>query len=425
LAKNPASQIDDAAPAVAVQQPPTAPVMDQALAPTKTYCSREICNMDREANGELEAFYVQNNGEPQSGRFLIGLKNIFAKCLPNMPKTYIIRLIFDRRHRSVVMVRNGNRVIGGITYRPFQERRFAEIAFCAIAQTVQVSGFGTRLMNWTKHYARLYDNCDYFLTYADNAAVGYFSKQGFTKHLTMPREQWHGFIKDYDGGTLMEGFIHPSLPFTDLPGMISAQRTALDSAVRQYTTAHVVHRGLTRWKEALEATAEAKDKRDKNEGARPAPVPLADIPGVKEAGWTEALYAVGSPVYQLVLGSSGDEGLVAPTRENLTALQLQLLDKLEAEKDLIWPFLEPVDPAVVPDYYELVKDPIDMRTIRRRVDGGNTYITMDIFTADVQRMFSNAKFYNSADTPYYKAANKLAGVFSTWVSQAVQYEVPK
>mgnify|MGYP006092108451 FL=1 len=43
----------------------------------------------------------------------------------------------------------------------------------------------------------------HFLTYADNYAIGYFEKQGFVKQLTMPRERWNGFIKDYDGGTLV------------------------------------------------------------------------------------------------------------------------------------------------------------------------------------------------------------------------------
>ncbi len=32
--------------------------------------------------------------------------------------------------------------------------------------------------------------------------------------------QWHGFIKDYDGGTLMECHIHPHLPFTGFPGTL-------------------------------------------------------------------------------------------------------------------------------------------------------------------------------------------------------------
>ena len=37
--------------------------------------------------------------------------------------------------------------------------------------------------------AKVQDGLEYFLTYADNAAVGYFEKQGFTKEVTMPRER--------------------------------------------------------------------------------------------------------------------------------------------------------------------------------------------------------------------------------------------
>ena len=42
----------------------------------------------------------------------------------------------------------------------------------------QVKGFGTRLMNQTKEFARTRDRLSHFLTYADNNAVGYFAKQG-------------------------------------------------------------------------------------------------------------------------------------------------------------------------------------------------------------------------------------------------------
>lgn len=59
---------------------------------------------------------------------------------------------------------------------------------------VQVKGFGTRLMNQLKQHARDVDNLEYFLTYADNNAVGYFGKQvrlgrcctGCMKHLLRP-----------------------------------------------------------------------------------------------------------------------------------------------------------------------------------------------------------------------------------------------
>jgi histone acetyltransferase len=42
-------------------------------------------------------------------------------------------------------------------------------------------------------YARERDHLTHFLTYADNNAVGYFAKQGFTKEISLDRERvkWH------------------------------------------------------------------------------------------------------------------------------------------------------------------------------------------------------------------------------------------
>jgi histone acetyltransferase len=37
--------------------------------------------------------------------------------------------------------------------------------------------------------AKVHDGLEFFLTYADNNAVGYFEKQGFTKAVTMDRER--------------------------------------------------------------------------------------------------------------------------------------------------------------------------------------------------------------------------------------------
>ena len=38
-------------------------------------------------------------------RRLVDLKNIYAKQLPNMPKDYIVRLVFDRGHKSLIAVK--------------------------------------------------------------------------------------------------------------------------------------------------------------------------------------------------------------------------------------------------------------------------------------------------------------------------------
>lgn len=81
---------------------------------------------------------VENDGAPESMILLTGLKNIFQRQLPKMPREYITRLVMDRNHQSLAIVKRGLQVVGGITYRPFNHRKFAEIVFCAISSTEQV-----------------------------------------------------------------------------------------------------------------------------------------------------------------------------------------------------------------------------------------------------------------------------------------------
>ena len=108
-----------------------------------------------------------------------------------------------------------NKVIGGTCYRPNLENKFVEIAFLAISSLEQVKGFGTRLMNKLKDHCKK-EGIRYFLTYADNNAIGYFKKQGFHKNIKMPREQFREYIKDYDGGTLMEAEIDSKIDYSNL-----------------------------------------------------------------------------------------------------------------------------------------------------------------------------------------------------------------
>ena len=55
-----------------------------------------------------------------------------------MPREYIARLVYDRNHLSMAIVKHGLQVRGGITWRPFESRAFSEIVFCAITGTEQV-----------------------------------------------------------------------------------------------------------------------------------------------------------------------------------------------------------------------------------------------------------------------------------------------
>lgn len=146
---------------------------------------------------------VTNDGTPDSMIVLTGLKSIFQRQLPKMPREYIARLVFSRDHWSMAIVKRGLQVVGGITYRPFDARGFAEIVFCAITGTEQVKGYGSHLMNHLKDHVKATTRCMHFLTYADNYAIGYFKKQGFTKEIGLDRSVWAGYIKDYEGGTIM------------------------------------------------------------------------------------------------------------------------------------------------------------------------------------------------------------------------------
>ena len=83
-------------------------------------------------------------------KFLLDLKNIFARQLPKMPKEYIVKLVFDRNHESMVILKDNQKVIGGICFRLFNDEKFVEIAFLAITSTEQIRGYGTRLMNKLK-----------------------------------------------------------------------------------------------------------------------------------------------------------------------------------------------------------------------------------------------------------------------------------
>lgn len=417
------------------------------------YVERERIHMEREKNGETTASYIWNSGEKSNEQncvLLCKLVGIFSKCLPNMPRTYISRLVFDRRHRSVIIRRKNGRVVAGITYRPFHDRRFAEIAFCAVAQTLQVSGFGTRLMNWTKYYAREMDQIEYFLTYADNAAVGYFAKQGFTKHQSMAKDRWFGYIKDYDGGTLMECYIHPILPYSRLPEMIAEQKKALEADVwkllavsegeRESGTPATKKKKGQAMSGGVGSTASAGPlvvypsltSLGYFAGSDAAPATrvgvlnrkvvenLQDIPGVIEAGWTAESHAMSQPSFRIRLPQSGR--LVDPTPSNLRQFETMLLDVINKEETLVWPFREAVDAKLVPDYYVTIKDPVDIGMLRRNIAGG-LYVTLDLFVADVRRMFRNAKLFNGPESEYSKAAMKLMGMFDRILAEHCVYDL--
>jgi len=369
------------------------------------YVTRESHLRKQERDGELKWEVIKNDGSERSSRLLVALKNIFSKQLPNMPKEYIVRLVFDTRHHSMLCMKQGN-VIGGITYRPFPKQRMAEIAFCAVSANEQVKGYGTRLMNHIKEYAKEKENMTHLITFADNNAVGYFQKQGFTKEIMMEREKWNGYIKEYDGGTIMECQLDGHVSYVDFVNQIREQRKAVEAKVREMSTAHKVYPGL---KDQFKPSSDGKPYVTITD-------PLNQIKGLKEAKWEQS---AGLPKFRLVHPGCGD-GL--PTPANLNKFMRAIVAVIQAHADS-WPFAGPVNPMEVPDYYEVVKDPIDMELIQERVAGEKYYVSLEMFCADFRLMFNNCRLYNSPDTVYFKCANRLEAFFESKIASSVNWKV--
>lgn len=48
--------------------------------------------------------------------------------------------------------------------------------------------------------------------------------QGFSKDIKVPKSRYLGYIKDYEGATLMECELNPRIPYTELSHIIKRQK---------------------------------------------------------------------------------------------------------------------------------------------------------------------------------------------------------
>lgn len=351
------------------------------------YKFKERASVIEENEGKIEFRVVSNDNTRENMMVLTGLKNIFQKQLPKMPKEYIARLVYDRSHLSMAVIRKPLTVVGGITYKPFNKRQFAEIVFCAISSTEQVRGYGAHLMNHLKDYVRNTSDIRYFLTYADNYAIGYFKKQGFTKDITLDKKVWMGYIKDYEGGTLMQCSMLPRIRYLDAAKILLLQEAALRRKIRTISKSHVVHPGL----ECFNDIENIK------------PIDPMSIPGLKEAGWTPEM----------------DELAQRPKRGPHYAAIQNILVELQNHA-AAWPFLRPVNKEEVPDYYEFIKEPMDLSTMELKLEN-NKYEKMEEFIYDARLVCNNCRLYNGENTSYYKYANRLEKFFNNKVKEIPEY----
>ncbi|XP_061578241.1 nucleosome-remodeling factor subunit BPTF-like isoform X2 [Cololabis saira] len=87
----------------------------------------------------------------------------------------------------------------------------------------------------------------------------------------------------------------------------------------------------------------------------------------------------------------------------------RILRSLQAHK-MAWPFLEPVDTHDAPDYYRVIKEPMDLSTMEERLQKRD-YVKLTEFVADMTKIFDNCRYYNPSDSPFYQCAEVLENFF--------------
>lgn len=140
-----------------------------------------------------------------------------------------------------------------------------------------------------------------------------------------------------------------------------------------------VHQGLTCFKEDVKA------------------IPVQSVPGVKNTGCKPKL------------PSNRRSDAVKMNEYKLYNLLTSVLKEVHRSPSAVH-FLQPVDEEDVPDYYQIVKYPMDLATVEHRLNLGY-YKTVRLFMGDMDKIFNNCRYYNAAYTVFYKDANKLEAIY--------------
>lgn len=97
---------------------------------------------------------------------------------------------------------------------------------------------------------------------------GYFKKQGFSKEIKMPKAQYTGYIKDYEGATLMHCELNPRIVYTEFTAVVRKQKEVLKKLIEQrQQEVQKIQSGLTCFKEGVRC------------------IPVESIPGIRDTGW--------------------------------------------------------------------------------------------------------------------------------------------
>lgn len=342
---------------------------------------------------EIEIRVVKHDGDESNFITLVEFQRLVQVTLPSMPKEAIRRTIFETDHFCIVMVKKSSqteKVIAGIAYRVWEQRRFVELVYLVVASDEQKGGRGALLMRHFKDEIRnsYQETIMEVLAYADNTAIGFFKRQAFTKDIALDKKIWGGIIKHYYSSILMQATLMKGVVYVKVPEMLRMQREALLATLAARTArSEVVHPPLAQ------------------QGIT-GPIDPMSIPAIRNFAWTGNMDKVSKEV--------GSRPYYTPLRE--------FLDHLRRNKQSKH-FLKPVDIVANPTYPTIIAQPMDFETMREKLDEG-LYETPKAFVDDVKLIISNCQKFNQPSSIIHRNSKSIEHAMKAFIKSMPEWTYP-
>jgi hypothetical protein len=170
-------------------------------------------------------------------------------------------------------------------------------------------------------------------------------------------------------------------------------------------------------------------KVDRYEGLAKFPDKLSDVPGLAHLAPSKRAETPPPSTSRRKVSSSEAAASESPPRQRPISSRLQVPTSVEAmAHDVLetalsngasWPFKAPVDVNVAPDYYQVIRNPMDISTMKAKNAKGE-YRSLRDLKDDFKLMFENCIFYNGDDSIYAQAAQVLEKVVTQRIERLEQ-----
>ena len=179
-------------------------------------------------------------------------------------------------------------------------------------------------------------------------------------------------------------------------------------------------------REGLPAAVQAPSAPAEAEGGETGQGPEEEQPVVAEEATAAAAAAAAAAAGAAPSADTASKPPVAPSEKSSALAKAQLrycttiLKGLKRHPQSL-PFQVPVDPVAlnIPDYFDIIKNPMDLSTISKKLEAGE-YATADDFIANVRLMLSNCFAYNHPDSQVSKMGHSLEKYFNQSITRIPQ-----